>query len=119
MDKSTDELSKHGLFFDYLYNLRVLDPNVSNETAELKEKSGEYSESKELTLNLFSILYVQTCEHSISELHEFRKIIDEFIGIAEAIVTDVEHEKSRAIAAQNLLKSMARQRESEQQDIQV
>lgn len=42
-----DELSKHGLFFDYLYNLRVLDPKVSNETADLKEKSGEYSESKQ------------------------------------------------------------------------
>lgn len=41
----SDELSKHGLFFDYLYNLRVLDPNVSNETADLKEKSGEYCES--------------------------------------------------------------------------
>lgn len=41
-----DELSQHGLFFDYLYNIRVLNPNVVNETEELKEKSGEYSESK-------------------------------------------------------------------------
>lgn len=31
----------------------------------------------------------------------------------------MEQEKTRAIAAQNLLKSMAKQRESEQQDIQV
>lgn len=54
-----------------------------------------------------------------SELREFRKIIDEFINIAEAIVGDVEHEKARAIAAQNLLKSMAKQREAEQQDVQV
>lgn len=53
------------------------------------------------------------------ELQEFRKIIDEFIGIAETIVGDVEQEKSHAIAAQNLLKSMAKQREAEQQDIQV
>lgn len=52
-------------------------------------------------------------------MQEFRKIIDEFIGIAEAIVNDVEQEKMRAITAQNLLKSMAKQRESEQQDIQV
>lgn len=53
------------------------------------------------------------------EIQEFRKIIDEFIGIAETIVSDVEQEKSRAIAAQNLLKSMSKQREAEQQDIQV
>lgn len=54
-----------------------------------------------------------------AELQEFRKIIDEFIGIAETIVGDVEQEKSHAIAAQNLLKSMSKQREAEQQDIQV
>lgn len=52
-------------------------------------------------------------------MQEFRKIIDEFIGIAETIVGEVEQEKSQAIAAQNLLKSMAKQREAEQQDIQV
>lgn len=53
------------------------------------------------------------------ELQEFRKIINEFIGIAETIVGDVEQEKNHAIAAQNLLKSMAKQREAEQQEIQV
>lgn len=53
------------------------------------------------------------------ELQEFRKIIDEFISIAETIVNDVEQEKIQAIAAQNLLKSMAKQRDAEQQDIQV
>lgn len=53
------------------------------------------------------------------ELQEFRKIINEFIGIAETIVSDVEQEKNHAIAAQNLLKSMSKQREAEQQDIQV
>lgn len=43
--KMSEELAKHGLYFDYLYNLRVLDPNISNETSDLKEKSGEYTES--------------------------------------------------------------------------
>lgn len=42
----TDELSKHGLYFDYLYNLRVLDPNIASDTSDLKEKSGEYNESE-------------------------------------------------------------------------
>lgn len=54
-----------------------------------------------------------------AELQEFRKIIDEFISIAETIVTEVEQEKSHAIAAQNLLKSMAKQRDAEKQEIQV
>lgn len=55
----------------------------------------------------------------VTELQEFRKIIDEFIEIAETIVNEVEQEKTRAIAAQNLLKSMAKLREAEQQEIQV
>lgn len=42
----TNELAKQGLFFDYLYHLRVLDPKIANETSDLKEKSGEYTESK-------------------------------------------------------------------------
>lgn len=42
----TEDLAKHGLYFDYLYNLRVLDPNIAGETSDLKEKSGEYTESK-------------------------------------------------------------------------
>lgn len=41
-----EELAKHGLFFDYLYNLRVLEPNIADDTSDLKEKSGEYTESK-------------------------------------------------------------------------
>lgn len=53
------------------------------------------------------------------ELQEFRHIIEEFIKIAEAIVAEVEEEKLHAIGAQNILKSMAKQRETQQQDIQV
>lgn len=34
-------------------------------------------------------------------------------------MNDVKHEKARAIAAQNQLKSMAEQRDIQQQDIQV
>lgn len=44
--KMTEELAKNGLFFDYLYNLRVLDPNIASETSDLKDKSGEYTDSK-------------------------------------------------------------------------
>lgn len=114
----TDELSKHGLYFDYLYNLRVLDPNIASDTSDLKEKSGEYNES-ECKFKKKKLLPARFTHRFTIELQEFRKIIDEFIDIAETIVSDVEQEKSQAIAAQNQLKSMAKQREAEQQDIQV
>lgn len=121
----TEELTKHGLYFDYLYNLRVLDPNISSETSDLKEKCGEYTESN---VEIFRRIYKNEKKSNkicvffsvkSIELQEFRKIINEFIGIAETIVGDVEQEKNHAIAAQNLLKSMAKQREAEQQEIQV
>lgn len=123
-----EELAKHGLYFDYLYNLRVLDPNIASDTSDLKEKSGDYIESKLKSYtfihDLLHFIFIFNCWftsflNGSTELQEFRKIIDEFIGIAETIVSDVEQEKNQAIAAQNLLKSMAKQREADQQDIQV
>lgn len=56
---------------------------------------------------------------SIVELQDFRQIIDDFIKIAEGIVSEVEEEKLHAIGAMNILKSMAKQKETRQQDIQV
>lgn len=52
--KMTEELAKNGLFFDYLYNLRVLDPNIASETNDLKDKSGEYTDSKRKSHFFFS-----------------------------------------------------------------
>lgn len=43
--RMADELAKNNLFFDYLYNLRLLDPDLSAETNDLKEKSAEYIDS--------------------------------------------------------------------------
>lgn len=64
-------------------------------------------------------MYLPNVLPFFKELQDFRKIIDEFIEIAGRIVNDVKHEKARAIAAQNQLKSMAEQRDIQQQDIQV
>lgn len=41
-----EELTKNNLFFDYLYNLRLVDPELSAETNDLKEKSAEYTDSE-------------------------------------------------------------------------
>lgn len=119
----SEDLSKHGLFFDYLYNLRVLDPNIAGETNDLKEMSGDYTESMCVvylfTATKFNWNFQKNVFRDFAELKEFRQIIDEFIGIAETIVGEVEQEKLHAIAAQNHLKSISIQRESTQQEIQV
>lgn len=61
--------------------------------------------------------------HSIElpskELQEFRKIIEEFITVAESIVAEVEQEKLQAVGAQNLLKLLSKHRDAEHQDISV
>lgn len=63
--------------------------------------------------------YTRTYFFILAELQEFRQIIDDFIKMAEGIVTDVEEEKLHAIGAMNVLKSMAKQKETRQQDLQV
>lgn len=54
----------------------------------------------------------------ISELLDFKKIADQFVLIAENYSQQVDAQKMKAIGAQNLLKTIAKQRESEQQQIQ-
>lgn len=42
----TDDLAKSGLYIDDFYNIRVLDPDVANETSDLKEECANFGESK-------------------------------------------------------------------------
>lgn len=57
--------------------------------------------------------------HSFLELEIFSKITEQFAQIAENYAREVDKEKMRAIGAQNLLKTITKQREQEQQEIQV
>lgn len=120
----TNDLAKNSLFFDYLYSLRVLEPGVRNETGELNDECISYTESKLENL-LVSLSFLEKCDIPMEvyicnlELQGFRKIIDEFIGIAGRIVGDVKQEKNWAIAAQNQLKSITKQRDAVEQEIQV
>ncbi|XP_050097410.1 intraflagellar transport protein 20 homolog [Anopheles aquasalis] len=91
-----EEFGKSGLFIDDLYALRVIDPQVANETNELKEE----------------------CEQFTDKLAEFRRIIDQFANIIETFAVEVDQEKMRAVGVQNMLKTFSKQRESEQQQIQ-
>lgn len=93
----TEELQKAGLFIDDIYRLRVQDPRIANETNELREECLEYA----------------------NKLEEFKKLAIEFQKIVSNYGKDVEKEKLRAIGTQNMLKTMAKQRQAEQQLYQV
>ncbi|XP_055621469.1 intraflagellar transport protein 20 homolog [Toxorhynchites rutilus septentrionalis] len=92
----SEELGRSGIYIDDLYTLRVIDPEVANETNDLKEE----------------------CENFTDKLNEFRRITEQFTNIIENIAVEVDHEKMRAIGVQNILKTFSKQRESEQQQIQ-
>lgn len=53
------------------------------------------------------------------ELEEFRRISEYFIDLTESFARQVDVEKMRAIGAQNLLKTISKQRETEQQELQA
>jgi intraflagellar transport protein 20 len=90
-------LAKDGLYIDELSKVRVLEPEVAHETSELKEQ----------------------CRDFVEKITEFQKIADGFILMADSLAKDVEKEKMRAIGTRNLLKSVAKQREAEQQKLQA
>ncbi|XP_055533563.1 intraflagellar transport protein 20 homolog isoform X3 [Wyeomyia smithii] len=92
----SEELGSSGIYIDDLYSLRVIDPDVANETHELKDE----------------------CEKFTDKLKEFRQIIDQFASIVEIFSVEVDQVKMRAIGVQNLLKTFSKQRESERQAIQ-
>ncbi|XP_037923047.1 intraflagellar transport protein 20 homolog [Hermetia illucens] len=95
--KMSEELQKAGLYIDDIYYLRVLDPKIATETNDLKEECNEYAE----------------------KLQNFKRIAADFLQTAENYSKDVEQEKLRAINTQNLLKTVSKQREAEQQHYQA
>lgn len=112
---TSEEVSKYGIYFDEIYTLRVLEPDVASETNDLIDECSGYTEST---------YHIHTTNNPIikkffTELNEFRKISEHFIGITESFAKQVDVEKMRAIGAQNLLKTISKQRETEQQELQV
>ncbi|XP_068232456.1 intraflagellar transport protein 20 homolog [Palaemon carinicauda] len=90
-----ETLARAGLYFDELNKIRVLEPAVAQQTAELKEE----------------------CKEFVDRISEFRQRADHFIQVAGALSDAVESEKMRAIGSRNLIKSMSKQRESQQQQL--
>ncbi|XP_047117967.1 intraflagellar transport protein 20 homolog isoform X2 [Schistocerca piceifrons] len=61
-------------------------------------------------------LYINVLYFKITE---FQKLVDGFISVMENLAKEVEREKMKAIGIRNMLKSVAKQRESEQQQLQA
>ncbi|XP_035219353.1 intraflagellar transport protein 20 homolog [Stegodyphus dumicola] len=94
---AAETLRKIGLYFDDLNKIRVLDPEASQKTNALKEECKEY----------------------VSKITEFQTVVDGFLEIADALAAEVEKEKLKAIGSRNLLKSITKQREAQQQQLQA
>ncbi|XP_053130780.1 intraflagellar transport protein 20 homolog isoform X1 [Hemicordylus capensis] len=92
-----DILGEAGFHFDELNKLRVLDPDVAQQTAELKEE----------------------CKAFVDKIAEFKKIVSNLIELVDQLAKSTENEKIKAIGARNLLKSIAKQREAQQQQLQA
>ncbi|CAJ0938146.1 unnamed protein product [Ranitomeya imitator] len=111
-----DSLSEAGFHFDELNKLRILDPDVSQQTTELKEE----------------------CREFVEKIGDFQKIVGGLIELVDQLAKETESEKmkcsqssshllkafsrthrSQAIGARNLLKSIAKQREAQQQQLQA
>uniref|UniRef100_A0A8D2IS06 Intraflagellar transport 20 n=1 Tax=Urocitellus parryii TaxID=9999 RepID=A0A8D2IS06_UROPR len=77
--------------------LWVLDPKVTQQTIELK---GE-------------------CKEFVDKIGQFQKIVGGLTELGDQLAKEAENEKMKAIGAQNLFKSIAKQREAQQQQLQA
>ena len=59
------------------------------------------------------------CCFSMIEIGEFQSLVGSFIGMVDGLAQEVEKEKMKAIGARNLLKSIARERDSQKQQLQA
>ncbi|EQB78377.1 intraflagellar transport protein 20 isoform 3-like protein [Camelus ferus] len=93
-----DILGEARLHFDELNKLRVLDPEVTQQTVELKEECKDFVDMELLAPRRLSLAFVNS--------HVLPALPTLFL-------------RSLAIGARNLLKSIAKQREAQQQQLQA
>lgn len=60
-----------------------------------------------------------TNKFHLAEISDFQKIADSFLAMVDSLSVEVEAAKLKAIGSRNLLKSMAKKREAQQQQLQV
>uniref|UniRef100_A0A0V0GB00 Putative intraflagellar transport 20 n=1 Tax=Triatoma dimidiata TaxID=72491 RepID=A0A0V0GB00_TRIDM len=93
----SDPLAKVGLHFDELNKVRIIEPEVASKTALLKEECNEF----------------------VHSLESFKDISNGFIKLIDSLANEVDREKIKAIGARNLVKSMAKQRDAQEQQLQA
>lgn len=74
-----------------------MEPDVAQQTVELKEE----------------------CKEFVDKIGDFQKIVGSFIEVVDNVSKEVEKEKMKALGSRNLLKSIAKQREAQQQQLQA
>lgn len=107
-------LNANGLFVDNLHSLRIIDPQVSHDTIDLKDESRFYSESK----SPCPIVVVYTHIPSPSELDDFRQLVQQILTLTLKFNADVDRQKINTIGNENLFKSTARKQEMQRQELQ-
>ena len=86
-----------GIYFDEMSKVRVLEPEVSQQTEELKSE----------------------CKNFVDKISDFQNIVGSFIEMVDTLSKEVEKEKMKAIGSRNVLKSVAKQRETQQQQLRA
>ncbi|XP_053625018.1 intraflagellar transport protein 20 homolog [Plodia interpunctella] len=92
-----EELQKAHLFYDDIHKIRVLEATVLKETEDVKD----------------------TCKDYETKIQDFSRTINSLLEMLKALGDNVEKQKMAAIGATNLLKSIAKERESEQAKLQA
>ncbi|XP_042647339.1 intraflagellar transport protein 20 homolog isoform X1 [Tyto alba] len=110
-------LGAAGLHLDELGKLRVLQPEVAQLTAQLREECGAFLDSKAAAGGSGN-------RRGLPDGHghkivEFQKIVGSLIELVDQLAKAAESEKMKAIGARNLLKSIAKQREAQEQQLQA
>ncbi|OWR55329.1 intraflagellar transport protein 20 homolog [Danaus plexippus] len=92
-----EELQKVHLYYDEINKVKVIENNVYKETQDLQENCKDYE----------------------NKVRDFGNIIGSLLDMLNKLGENVEKQKMAAIGATNLLKSIEKDRESEQTRLQA
>uniref|UniRef100_A0A1B6CMI0 Intraflagellar transport protein 20 homolog n=1 Tax=Clastoptera arizonana TaxID=38151 RepID=A0A1B6CMI0_9HEMI len=89
----SERLNKLGLHFDELNKVRVIEPEAASKSSELRDQ----------------------CRNFVDNITHFQNIVDGFVAMTDTLAQEVEKEKLKAITTRNLINSMEKQREANEQ----
>ncbi|PAA88177.1 hypothetical protein BOX15_Mlig010213g1, partial [Macrostomum lignano] len=92
-----DILAKLGLNIDELNTLRIIEPEVSTESTDLKDKCGQFTITVE----------------------DFQRLVSNLLQAVDVAAAEVEKEKMIRIGALNQLKCVSTQRQEQVQQLQA